>query len=297
MPNTKTMNRHRMNKHNRSIVPNDYKPNVVWNIPPTPYFRWKCVLDGVLATLLIIPCLPIIIALVLLVRLTSRGPGIYRQCRLGKQGRKFFIYKIRTMVHDAEVRTGPVWSQSQDARITFIGHAIRKFHLDEFPQLFNVLKGEMSLVGPRPERPEFAEVLAKHSPEYSNRMVVRPGITGLAQLNLPPDSDLNSVRRKLALDLQYVEHANLFLDVRLLICTALRVLKLPVLRVLRLQRKVVLPAVPSGKGDDAADKEIITPACITHQSFPHAAKSVPAGQDGRRSPYTSSELHRPRKPK
>ena len=151
------------------------------------------------------------------------------------------------MVHNAEARTGPVWTQAQDSRITRLGRVMRKFHLDEFPQLFNVLKGEMSLVGPRPERPEFVEVLVKQIPDYSNRVVVCPGITGLAQLNLPPDSDLKSVRCKLVLDLEYVERASLFLDICLLFCTLLRIFKLPALRVLGLQRKVVLPTIPSGQ--------------------------------------------------
>jgi lipopolysaccharide/colanic/teichoic acid biosynthesis glycosyltransferase len=281
----------------RSIVPNNYKINIIRNISPAPYFRWKGILDRVIAALLLIPCLPITIVLILLVRLTSRGPGIYCQCRLGKNGRKFFIYKIRTMIYNAEVRTGPVWTQAQDTRVTAFGRVMRKFHLDEFPQLFNVLKGEMSLVGPRPERPEFAEVLLKQIPDYSNRMVVRPGITGLAQLNLPPDSDLNSVRRKLRLDLDYIEQAGLFMDIRMLICTALRIFKLPALQVLGLQRKVVLPPIPSGNGNNAVDKKIITPDSIIHKAVSHPTAGVPANKDGKRLPQTSSELYVPVKPK
>jgi hypothetical protein len=201
------------------------------------------------------------------------------------------------MVHNAEERTGPIWTQAQDARITGLGRVLRKFHLDEFPQLFNVLKGEMSLVGPRPERPEFVEVLVKQIPDYSNRVVVRPGITGLAQLNLPPDSDLKSVRRKLALDLEYVERASLFLDIRLLFCTLLRIFKLPALRVLGLRRNVVLPPIPSGNGDNAADKNIVTPASITHQAVLHPTPSAQAGKNGERSSHSSSESHVPGKPK
>ena len=130
----------------------------------------------------------------LLVRLTSRGPGIYKQARVGKDGRKFMMYKIRTMRQDAEAASGPMWTQAHDPRVTFLGRVLRKLHLDELPQLFNVLKGEMSLVGPRPERPEFVRVLAEAIPGYRNRLAVRPGVTGLAQVNLPPDTDIASVR-------------------------------------------------------------------------------------------------------
>lgn len=98
---------------------------------------------------------------------------------MGLGGRKFDMYKIRSMSHDAEAGTGPAWTQPSDPRVTFVGHYLRKFHLDELPQLFNVLRGEMSLIGPRPERPEFVELLSRKIPEYKNRLVVRPGITGL----------------------------------------------------------------------------------------------------------------------
>jgi len=183
------------------------------------YFRWKGLVDRLLAAILLIPGLPVIGLTVLLVRLTSRGRGIYRQTRLGKDGQVFSVYKIRTMKHNAEARTGPVWTQVNDPRITPIGRVLRRLHLDEFPQLFNVLRGEMSLIGPRPERPEFVDVLAEAIPGYESRLVVPPGITGLAQVNLDPDTDLNSVRRKLTLDLEYIQHAGPLLDVRIFLCT------------------------------------------------------------------------------
>ena len=163
----------------------------------------------------------------LLVRATSKGPGIYQQMRVGKDGRRFMMYKIRTMRVDAEAASGPVWTQPHDPRVTYLGEILRKLHLDELPQIFNVLRGEMSFVGPRPERPEFVRVLSETVPRYRDRLAVRPGITGLAQINLPPDSDLMSVRRKLALDLDYIERGNLWLDARLFLCTALRVIKVP----------------------------------------------------------------------
>ncbi len=197
--------------------------------PPTPgrYFRWKGALGRLVAAVLLVPGLVIIGLLVLLVRLTSRGPGIYRQTRVGKDGRTFLMYKIRTMRHDAETNSGPVWTQAGDPRTTPVGRVLRRLHLDELPQLFNVLKGEMCLVGPRPERPEFVRVLAEVIPGYTNRLVVLPGITGLAQINLPPDSDLNSVRCKVMLDCEYIAQAGLWLDVRVFLHTALRIPKVP----------------------------------------------------------------------
>jgi lipopolysaccharide/colanic/teichoic acid biosynthesis glycosyltransferase len=296
MTNTTKTKKHGLHRHMRPIVPDDYKVNIVPTVQPARYFRRKGVPDRVLAVLLLIPCLPITAVLILLVKLTSRGPAIYSQCRLGRDGRKFNIYKLRTMIHNAEARTGPIWTQAQDARVTRLGRLLRKFHLDELPQLFNVLKGEMSLVGPRPERPEFVEVLTRQIPEYSNRMVVRPGVTGLAQLNLPPDSDLTSVRRKLVLDLEYIEKAGLFLDFRLTLCTALRVLKLPVLRVLGLHRMVVLPALPSGNGNHAGSANSVTPKSIVQHAVAHPAAGSPAGHNGKRL-HGNAEPQLPRKPK
>jgi lipopolysaccharide/colanic/teichoic acid biosynthesis glycosyltransferase len=184
--------------------------------------RFKPVLDRVLAFVFLIPGLPLMVLLAALIRITSRGPGIYSQFRVGKGGRIFTMYKLRSMRIDAEAGTGPVWSGRDDGRMTGIGKWLRRLHLDELPQLFNVLRGEMSLVGPRPERPEFVRVLAAGIPGYLDRLAVLPGITGLAQINLPPDTDLDSVRRKLELDREYiVEHGVLF-DIRIIACTLLR---------------------------------------------------------------------------
>lgn len=205
---------------------------------PPWYFHRKIVADRILAAMLLVPCLPVILFLILLVRLTSRGPAIYRQVRVGRNGCLFSMYKIRTMVDNAESGSGPVWTQTVDPRVTPIGKIIRKLHLDEFPQLFNVLKGEMSIIGPRPERPEFVHVLSQRLPHYTGRLAVLPGITGLAQLNLPPDSDLNSVRRKLVLDLEYIRCANAWLDARLMLGTLARIFKLPVTRLLGIHRTV-----------------------------------------------------------
>lgn len=189
----------------------------------SPYVNWKHPLDFLVAGMLILPALPLIGILVLLVRATSPGPGMFRQIRVGRNGATFKMYKIRTMRCDAEAVGGAQWSTGAlDPRVTRVGKVIRKLHLDEFPQLWNVLRGDMSLVGPRPERPEFVDVLSRAIPGYARRHVTRPGITGLAQINLPPDSDLESAKRKLELDVDYIEHAGLALDLRLLACTMLR---------------------------------------------------------------------------
>jgi len=279
------------------------------DLPPAPaYFRWKAVFDRACALLLLAPGLPLIALMVLLVRLTSRGPGIYRQVRVGRNGRKFRMCKIRTMRHDVETDSGPVWARTaHDPRITPLGRVLRKFHFDELPQLLNVLKGEMSLVGPRPERPEFVHVLAESIPGYLDRLAVRPGVTGLAQLNLPPDSDLNSVRRKLALDCEYIRRMGPWLDARLFLCTGLRVFKLPerwLLPLFGLRRNVALPAIPDpglypcdGNGDgngNASDHPPATPANIIHQA---AAESTNGdGRDGHQRKDAHAR-HAPVKPR
>lgn len=184
------------------------------------YLPIKIALDYVLAVVLLAMTMPVIVLGMILVKLTSPGPAFYLQRRLGKNGRNYRIIKLRTMVQDAEAHSGPVWSQAGDPRVTWIGRILRKTHIDEFPQLFNVLLGQMSLVGPRPERPEIAATLEWEVERYSDRTLVRPGITGLAQLRLPPDSDLEGVRKKLACDLYYIKHVNPWLDVRLIFFTA-----------------------------------------------------------------------------
>jgi hypothetical protein len=133
------------------------------------------------------------------------------------------MYKLRSMRCDAEAGTGPVWAgAAADPRVTPLGYWLRVLHLDELPQLYNVARGEMSLVGPRPERPEFVSVLARKIPGYVDRLEVLPGITGLAQINLPADTDLHSVRCKLVLDQQYIRSAGVVMDVRIILCTLLR---------------------------------------------------------------------------
>jgi lipopolysaccharide/colanic/teichoic acid biosynthesis glycosyltransferase len=214
-------------------------------LTPAPYFNWHLLPQRCLALLLLAPALPIMLLLVGLVRLTSRGPGIYRQTRVGLAGRTFQLYKLRSMRQDAEARSGAVWAQLRgDPRVTRFGRFLRASHLDELPQLFNVLKGEMALVGPRPERPEFTHKLALEIPRYMERHRVRPGITGLAQINLPPDTDLDSVRRKLVFDLEHIRTATLGYDLRICMVTGLRVIGIRG-RAVRLVLGVAGPPMPA----------------------------------------------------
>jgi putative colanic acid biosysnthesis UDP-glucose lipid carrier transferase len=158
----------------------------------------------------------------LLVKLTSRGPALYRQERAGLNGAPFIMYKFRTMRLDAEADTGPVWAVSGDPRCTRFGSWLRRFSLDELPQLINVALGDMSLVGPRPERPFFVARFAKSIPRYNHRHVVRPGITGWAQVKgWRGDS---SIEHRTEFDLYYVDHWSLGLNLRILLLTPFRVL-------------------------------------------------------------------------
>ena len=182
---------------------------------------FKVVLESLLAGTLLVVLTPLILLVMTVVKLTSRGPVIYSQVRVGLRGRTFSIYKIRTMFHDCERQSGPRWSFGNDSRVTPVGRILRRTHLDELPQLWNVIRGDMSLVGPRPERPIFVAELEKVVSRYRDRLDVRPGVTGLAQVQLPPDTDVGSVRRKVACDLAYIEQASAWLDSRILIGTFL----------------------------------------------------------------------------
>jgi lipopolysaccharide/colanic/teichoic acid biosynthesis glycosyltransferase len=216
----------------------------------------KALFEFALALVMLLLSVPVVVAALAVVHLTSKGPVIYTQRRLGRGGRTITIYKIRTMYQDSERGTGAVWSLPGDPRITPVGRFLRWAHLDELPQLVNVLRGEMSLVGPRPERPEIVATLELGLPRYRERLRVRPGLTGLAQVQLPPDSDLDSVRRKLELDLCYVEQMSLSLDLRVLLATVLYVVRVPGPTIARLFQ---LPAAsPIGLGYDAVAAAIPT---------------------------------------
>lgn len=191
------------------------------------YEAWKRAIDVALALVLTVATAPLLLLAAALVKLTSRGPWVYSQVRLGRDHRPFTIFKIRTMYHECERLSGPKWSTDNDPRVTLVGKFLRRTHLDELPQLWNVLRGEMSLVGPRPERPEFASQLEKVVPDYCRRLEVLPGVTGLAQVNLPPDTDQESVRRKLIYDVHYVDNLGFWIDARLILATAIFMLGMP----------------------------------------------------------------------
>lgn len=190
---------------------------------PVPIPAWerhtKRLIDIAASLSTLVLGLPLWLGIAAAVRATSDGPAIYRQRRIGQHGRPFVMYKYRTMRDDAERHTGPVWACRGDARVTALGRWLRTFRLDEIPQLINVLKGEMSLVGPRPERPEFVERLSREIPLYSRRHRVKPGITGLAQVKWGYDKDIEDVRQKLKYDLIYIEHMSLRMDFQILLQT------------------------------------------------------------------------------
>lgn len=201
--------------------------DVVVPVPRSWYADWKFAFDFAAALVLFIVTAPLLLLAMALVKLTSRGPALYVQLRMGRGGMPFPIYKIRTMYHQCEKKSGVQWSTPGDSRILPLGRWLRRLHLDELPQLWNVIRGDMSLVGPRPERPEFVPQLEQAVSHYGERLLLRPGVTGLAQVQLPPDTDLNSVRTKLAYDLYYLQNLSLWFDVRIIGATLFKMLTLP----------------------------------------------------------------------
>jgi lipopolysaccharide/colanic/teichoic acid biosynthesis glycosyltransferase len=180
--------------------------------------------DRVLALFMLVASAPLMLLSMALVKLTSRGPALYSQRRVGQFGLVFTIYKIRTMYHDCESLTGPRWSVPGDPHVTRIGRILRALHIDELPQLWNVLRGEMSLIGPRPERPEIAGKLEQSVELYDWRSAVKPGITGYAQVSLPPETTVAGVRPKIIMDRYYIRHQSLWLDLKILFWTAAKIL-------------------------------------------------------------------------
>lgn len=164
------------------------------------------------ATTGLVLCLPIIPLVALVVRLSSRGPILFRQPRVGIRGQIFTVFKFRTMKMDAEAQTGAVWATKHDPRITSVGRFLRKSRLDEIPQLWNVLKGDMGFVGPRPERPEFVKWLTMEIPYYNLRHIIRPGLTGWAQVRYSYGATLEETKEKLEYDLYYIKHMSIALD-------------------------------------------------------------------------------------
>jgi sugar transferase (PEP-CTERM system associated) len=173
------------------------------------YKRVASVIVSVVGLLLSLPVLPFII---LVIKLTSPGPVFYRQRRVGRDDVVFYCYKLRTMRADAEADSGPTWAGDDDPRITSVGRFLRQSRIDEIPQLWNVLRGDMSLVGPRPERPEFVETLRKEIPYYHLRHTVRPGITGWAQVRYKYGSSVEDAKEKLRYDLFYIKNMSAGLD-------------------------------------------------------------------------------------
>jgi sugar transferase (PEP-CTERM system associated) len=182
--------------------------------------RLKRTTEAALSALLLVLTAPLFALVAILVRLSGPGPVLYRQTRVGLDKRPFDLLKFRTMRADAEAASGPVWaSAGDDPRITAVGRFLRKSRLDELPQLWNVMKGQMSFVGPRPERPHFVDKLRKVIPYYDERHGVRPGITGWAQVKFPYGSTLEDAEEKLEYDLYYVKHMSLLLDLAILLET------------------------------------------------------------------------------
>ena len=221
---------------NMKIMPDTYeivsglaKTNQLYGVPfievmpeimPYGSKLFKRVLDVFISAVLLVLLSPLLILIVLLIKVSSKGPIFYKQVRVGRNSRQFNMYKFRSMVKDAE-EYGPEWAGENDPRITGIGRLIRMVYLDEIPQLINVLKNEMSIVGPRPERPFFVEKLSMEIPYYYKRLSVKPGITGWAQIKHKYDSSLDDVKEKLKFDFYYIENMSLKLDFKIMVNTFL----------------------------------------------------------------------------
>jgi exopolysaccharide biosynthesis polyprenyl glycosylphosphotransferase len=190
---------------------------IVWHEPKFS-IALKNLLDKMVSLLIILITLPIWIIVPIIIKISSRGPIFYIQKRIGYRGRPFYLIKFRTMIEDAE-KFGPQWAQENDPRVTPVGKILRKTHLDELPQLINILKGEMSFVGPRPERPEFVEELRQKIPFYDLRHLVKPGLTGWAQLNFRYGASIEDAREKLEYDLYYIKNRSLILDLAIILKT------------------------------------------------------------------------------
>lgn len=183
----------------------------------------KRIIDVAISAVTLIILFPLFLLIAILIKIDSRGDIFYKQVRVGRKGEEFIMYKFRSMILNSE-EYGPEWAGEDDARITRIGKFIRKVYIDEFPQMINVLKNEMSLIGPRPERPYFVEQLKKEIPYYYKRLSVKPGITGWAQIKHKYDSSLEDVKTKLQYDFYYIENMSLKLDFKIMINTIIVIL-------------------------------------------------------------------------
>ena len=218
-----------------------------------PYDRVKAMVDLAVAAVLLVLASPVILLCLVAVRLGSKGSPLYSQKRLGSSGRIITIYKIRTMYEDCERNFGPIWSGPGDPRVTPLGRILRATHLDELPQLLNVVRGEMSLIGPRPERPEIVAQLERCFPAYRDRLRVPPGLSGLAQILQGPDTCLHGVQTKLRYDIYYLDNHGFRLDLRIALATLLHLVRVPgpiIVRFFRFPIYDLLPteAGPQGEG-------------------------------------------------
>ena len=182
----------------------------------------KDCVDIFLGFIALILALPILLICVVIVKLSSQGSVFFSQVRVGRYGKLFRMYKLRTMYLDAESACGPVWAVDDDPRVVPACRWMRRSHMDELPQLINVIKGEMSLVGPRPERQEILAELEKAYPEVRKRLTVKPGITGLAQIKCGYDTTLDAFRNKLKADMEYIDKRKWSLELRIMAATVTR---------------------------------------------------------------------------
>jgi len=210
------------------IISGQARTNQIYGFPLIDIFprlmpNWEKVIkrfiDIFMSVFALIFFLPFLLFFGLLIKIDSVGPIFYHQKRVGKNGKEFRIFKLRTMVVDAEKKSGPIWSQKDDSRITRIGRILRRIRLDEIPQFINVLEGHMSIVGPRPERPNFVDEFSKKIPLYKHRLKMKPGITGWAQIKHKYDESLDDVKEKLQYDLYYLENMSLRLDFKIILNT------------------------------------------------------------------------------
>jgi lipopolysaccharide/colanic/teichoic acid biosynthesis glycosyltransferase len=188
------------------------------------FVKFKRASDLALSTLGLLIASPLLVFAAILIKLNSNGRVLYKQNRVGQNGKIFQIYKLRTMVINAEKNTGAIWAKENDPRITSVGRVLRKAHIDEIPQLINVIKGEMSIVGPRPERPELVRDLKVLICDYEKRLQIKPGITGIAQAWHKYDETIQDVKKKIKFDLLYIRKMCLLVDLRILAQTFVVVL-------------------------------------------------------------------------
>lgn len=222
-------------------------PRIKTAAQPVEDSALRVLIDRTLAVLLLIAASPLMLVVAILVKLECPAASVlYKQVRVGRNrrgrpdprqaplvdrrsdtgaGEPFEIFKFRSMIPDAEVRSGPVWATADDPRITRLGRILRRSRIDELPQLFNIIKGDMRLIGPRPERPHFVAQLTEKFPDYPRRLTVAPGLTGLSQVELEYDSDMDDVRTKLRYDLFYIDRRSAILDLKILLKTAAVVIR------------------------------------------------------------------------